>query len=138
MRESKLTKHDYVQAAKLLARTKLPQMPLIIDVLKQGGIEISEDAIAQYKRDVMPNGTMEKSKRNRYREPCEDWLETDDPTIIRLRKAYISGLSISELSNRVDFSRPQLYNFLHGYRKLHSKYKWLRDALEETFDELGI
>ena len=133
-KEKNLVTADYVKAAHIVANCSKARLPMVLEILRQGGIEIQQGAELQIVR------TAEDAKRNwlkekREAEGKEEVGYPGDETWIWLKRAYDEGISLIELSKRTGIHKTALYHFLHGEKNILSR----RELLESTIKEmLGI
>lgn len=131
------TPRDYVDAAKIIGSCKTDRLIAVLDLLKQGGIELSEGIYL--KTQPSPNSNFvsyatssEEMRKRRYE---GRWTETDDPIIIALRNAYIKGIKIATIASAANLTRTVLYEYMVG-RRQYSPY--IAERFIHAFHELNI
>ena len=133
-KEKTLTTMDYVKAAHIVATCQKARLPMVLEILRQGGIEIqaeTEEAATQATKQSRQDWLKEK----RESEEREEIGFPDDETWVLLKRAYDEGISFIDLSRRTGIHKTALYHFLHGEKKIQGR----RELLESTIREmLGI
>lgn len=132
-----LTQNDYLEAARLVAECKPSRLKYVLEILRQGGIEIPEEVIMQTKQEHEASERSGIMSRRQDREKRYDkrWVKTDDPIILTLREAYLSGYKISEIAEASNITRTALYEYMVGRRQYSC---FIEDRFIEGFKTLGI
>ena len=133
-KEKTLTTMDYVKAAHIVATCPRSRLPMVLEILRQGGIEIqpeSEDEAYEFTEEARRNWLKEK----RETEGGEKNGDPDDEVWVLLKRAYDEGISLIKLGNKVGLHKTTVYHYLRGDRPITYK----REALAATIKEmLGI
>lgn len=121
--------HEYLKAAQIIKGCPKSKLPIVIDLLRQGGIELSSETYVEAKR------IDDERYRARYalRQSSRDkWVETDDPFVMEVRKAYEEGISFGDLYRITGLNKTTVYRALWGERKC-SEYtqKIILDGIEK-------
>ena len=133
-KEKTLTTMDYVKAAHIVATCPKARLPMVLEILRQGGIEI------QAEMEETATQTTEQSRRDwlkekRESEEREEIGFPDDETWVLLKRAYDEGISFIDLSRRTGIHKTSLYHFLHGEKNIQSRRELLMTTIREM---LGI
>ena len=133
-KEKNLTTMDYVKAAHIVANCPKARLPMVLEILRQGGIEI------QAEMEATATQTAEYSRRDwlkekRESEEREEIGFPDDETWVLLKRAYDEGISFIDLSRRTGIHKSALYHFLHGEKNIQSRRELLMTTIREM---LGI
>lgn len=133
-KEKTLATMDYVKAAHIVANCPKARLPMVLEILRQGGIEIQTvleeiipQAAEQSRRDWL--------KEKRESEEREEIGFPDDETWVLLKRAYDEGISFVDLSRRTGIHKTALYHFLHGEKNIQSRRELLMSTIREM---LGI
>lgn len=105
--------YEYLKAAQIIKGCPKNKLPIVIDLLRQGGIEISGETYAEAKR------IDDERYRARYilrQSSKEKWVETDDPFVLEVRKAYEEGISFGDLYRITGLNKTTVYRALWGER----------------------
>lgn len=133
-KEKTLTTMDYVKAAHIVATCPKARLPMVLEILRQGGIEIqpeTEDETYKFTEETRRNWLKEK----RETEGGEKNGDPDDEVWVLLKRAYDEGISLIKLGNKVGLHKTTVYHYLRGDRPITYK----REALATTIKEmLGI
>ncbi len=133
-KEKTLTTMDYVKAAHIVATCPKARLPMVLEILRQGGIEIqpeTEDEAYKFTEETRRNWLKEK----RETEGGEKNGDPDDEVWVLLKRAYDEGISLIKLGNKVGLHKTTVYHYLRGDRPITYK----REALAATIKEmLGI
>ena len=133
-KEKTLTTMDYVKAAHIVATCPKARLPMVLEILRQGGIEIQaemEETISQAAGQSRKDWLKEK----RESEEREEIGFPDDETWVLLKRAYDEGISFIDLSRRTGIHKSALYHFLHGEKNIQSRRELLMTTIREM---LGI
>lgn len=133
-KEKTLTTMDYVKAAHIVATCPKARLPMVLEILRQGGIEIQAEmeetaahATEQSRRDWL--------KEKRESEEREEIGFPDDEAWVLLKRAYDEGISFVDLSRKTGIHKTALYHFLHGEKNIQSRRELLMTTIREM---LGI
>lgn len=133
-KEKIATSLEYVKAAHIVATCPKSRLPMVLEILRQGGIEIqpeSEDEAYEFTEEARRNWLKEK----RETEGGEKNGNPDDEVWVLLKRAYDEGISLIKLGNKVGLHKTTVYHYLRGDRPITYK----REALAATIKEmLGI
>lgn len=133
-KEKTLTTMDYVKAAHIVANCPKARLPMVLEILRQGGIEIqpeTENEAYKFTEEDRRNWLKEK----RETEGGEKNGDPDDEVWVLLKRAYDEGISLIKLGNKVGLHKTTVYHYLRGDRPITYK----REALAATIKEmLGI
>ena len=136
-------------AIMMLAKCSKSRLPAAIEVLRQSGYHLSDEAVAaamsgdsadnednpHYKWDRTPYIVARRQEQLRGIE----WKKTDNPAVYALRKAYVDGLRFSRIAELCAMGRKQPYRYMHGLSEpngfLSDK---ILDAIDQVYAEQGI
>lgn len=116
----------YLEAAKIVAKCSKDRLPLVLNLISKSGVELAEEDVKKLR------GQSSKSDALKYKRKATEhvaWKESDDPSVIRMRKAYDNGVSFTSLERESGISRAMLYLYLRGERKI-PQYK--REKLDNA------
>lgn len=133
-KEKTLTTMDYVKAAHIVATCPKSRLPMVLEILRQGGIEIqpeTKDEADEFTEETRRNWLKEK----RESEEREEIGFPDDETWVLLKRAYDEGISFIDLSRKTGIHKTALYHFLHGEKNIQSRRELLMATIREM---LGI
>lgn len=133
-KEKTLTSPEYVEAARIIATCPKSRLPMVLEILRQSGIEIQpepEAVVYRTPEDVRKGWLKEK----RETEGRVGKGYPDSGTWILLKRAYDEGVSFIELSRRTGIHKTALYHFLHGEKNIQSRTELLESTIREM---LGI
>ena len=133
-KEKNATSLEYVKAAHIVATCPKSRLPMVLEILRQGGIEIqpeSEDEAYEFTEDARRNWLKEK----RETEGGEKNGNPDDEVWVLLKRAYDEGISLIKLGNKVGLHKTTVYHYLRGDRPITYKREALAAAIKEM---LGI
>lgn len=125
-----MTKEEiYLKAAKVIATCSPSRLPIVLETLNRGGFEFSEEDI----KNAKVNFSSHKALKDRRKDKMQVvWQDSDDPCVLQMRDAYEKGLSLTVLSRATEISRPLLYYYLRGERRIpENRKEIISDALTE-------
>ena len=131
------TTKDYIEAAKVIGSCRIERLDAVLEILKLGGIELSDDIISKaYGKRMRVEDAMALSVRTK-RELITDgkWSESSDPIIITLRNAYLDGAKLSDISRAAGITRTAIYEIIRGNRSCKPSTK---SQLISAFSSLNI
>ena len=108
----------YLQAAEILATCPRDRLPLICEYLEKAGIDIRPEKVKslnsswRYRSSVLKN--------HRTDADTSSWQETTDPVVLLMRKAYMSGISMTHLGKDVGMHRSTMYRYMKGLTPIPS------------------
>lgn len=110
---AELKETDYIKAAKLVATCRADRLPMVLEILRQSGIDVSALNEVEYTSPVKESA---ERRRNERTPKVKRWSKTDDPFIEKLRHAYCNGLNMQRLSESSGVGRTAIYNYMNGIR----------------------
>lgn len=110
---AELKETDYIKAAKLVATCREDRLPMVLEILRQSGIDVSSLNEVEYTTPVKVAAERRRAERVPRK---ERWVKTDDPFIDKLRYAYCDGLNMRRLSESSGVGRTAIYNYMNGIR----------------------
>lgn len=137
------------QAIAMLSKCCKSRLPLAVEILRQSGYQLSDEAIAfalndgknkegeneNYKWDRTPYIKARRLERLR----DIKWEKTTNPAVYALRKAYMDGLRFSRIAELCTMGRKQPYRYMHGPSEpngiLSDK---ILEAIDQVYAEQGI
>lgn len=131
------TPEQYLEAAKIVATCKENRLSIVLDILKKGGFDLSNDTVAEAIYDKMLDGytTEEIKKYSRLKRYDKRWVKTSDPIVITLRNAYLDGVKISTIAATAGITRTVLYEYMIGRRQYSG---FIAEKFILAFEKLGI
>ena len=108
-----ITATESIRAARLLRNCPMEKMPLVIEVLKQGGFDITDESLAEAKQLAMKAETADLLKSRSVSDKSK-WLWTDNEFVLTLREAYDDGVSFPEICSRTGLNKSTVYRCLRG------------------------
>lgn len=122
---------DYLKAAKIVSTCPASRLPYVLELLAQSGIELEnmEEAI-QAAKVTKRKGIY--SRKNGFNK-TDKWGDSTDMTVIRLKKAYLDGISFTALGKLSGVNRVSLYKYVEGGRSIPLKNA---DAINEALDKI--
>ena len=131
------TTQNYIDAAKIISTCRADRLDAVIDLLRKGGIELSESMIHQaYNSQTSikqtENINLRAKRKNRYE---SRWKETNDPIIVTLRNAYLDGYKIADIASAASITRTALYEYMRGDRQYSPD---IEQRFIFAFNALGI
>lgn len=130
-KEKALTTMDYVKAAHIVATCPKARLPIVLEILRQGGIEIqteTEEATTQTAEQSRKDWLKEK----RETEGGEKNGDPNDRVWVLLKQAYDEGISLIKLGNKVGLHKTTIYHYLRGDRPITYKREALESAIREA------
>lgn len=132
-----ISRRELLKAAEIVAVAKTERVELVLEMLKQAGFDLSDDLI---QKALLRNRAVDraellytKNKReNRYK---GRWAETDNPIILSLRHAYLSGFKVADIAKAAGLPRTAIYELMSGYRNFTPV---TADSLVHAFNLLSI
>ena len=124
------TKKEYLEAAKIVATCRENRVPLVVDILRQSGFEISDELVANVGHEEPKTNKMLKARRDKETQR-DKWKPTDDEAVLLLRKAYDTGISFTRISEMTHDNRTVLYAYLKDRNVPEYKRQQLIDTLNE-------
>ena len=105
---------SYIKAAKIIASCPKSRLPIVLEILKKGGLDFTEEEIPNISASSsqLRSPSVLKLKRSNQNHP--NWKPTSNPHIVKLREAYNEGISLTELGRRVHLHKTTLYQYLYG------------------------
>ena len=129
-KEKTLTTMDYVKAAHIVATCSKARLPMVLEILRQGGIEIQAETEANALQTT-EQSRKDWLKEKRESEEREEIGFPDDETWVLLKRAYDEGISFIDLSRRTGIHKTALYRFLHGEKNIQSRRELLMTTIRE-------
>ena len=124
-------KDKYLEAARLIAECKPSKLPYVIAILQQGGFDLDKKAIEKAKGNIRDRQDWVLEYRNE--SDHANWAETDDKTVLALRKAYYDGVNFSKIASAAGVDRASVYKALYGKKKLTD---FMRSKIEKGLNEI--
>ena len=103
-------KDKYLEAARLIAECKPSKLPYVIAILQQGGFDLDKTAIEKAKGNIREKQDWVLEYRNE--SDHANWEDTDDQTVLALRKAYYDGVNFSKIAIAAGVDRASVYKAL--------------------------
>ena len=114
----------YLEAARIVANCKPSKLPYVLAILREGGIEIEDDARLPSKENLRGASKRKKSlSASRCIKDPVDWQPTEDKTILALRKAFKDGMNISRFAEASDLPRTAIYKIMSAKTKITDYYR---------------
>lgn len=106
----------YLQAAEIIATCPKSRLPLVCEYLEKAGIKMRPEKVKaiNYSWRYRTNAL----KANRSDTDTSSWMDSDDPTVLLMRKAYMSGISMTHLGNDVGLHRSTMYRYMKGLAQI--------------------
>ena len=120
MGKERQERKELLKAAEIVATCKPERLELMLEIFKQCGFNLSDELIqkaVRRNRDIEHAESLyiKLKRENRYQ---DKWSETDNPVIISLRNAYLSGFRIADIAKAACLTRTSLYDIMSGYRNI--------------------
>ena len=122
-----------VKAAKILANCPRERIPMIANLFKDSGVVIRDEDIKYFTQTQ--NEKKETLKENRANMDTSSWLPTKEGSVLRLREAFMDGISMTALSKKVGVHRTSLYKYMRG-ASFPTVDRQLR--VMKALDEMGV
>lgn len=149
---------DLKEVVAMLVNCSDARLPLIVEVLRESGYELSDEAIAHA---LGNNNSNERGKREpirksdnphyrwdrtpyvvaRRQEQLRDvrWDPTNNAAVCALRKAYADGLRFSRIAEICDIGRKQPYLYMRGVTEPRGfMIGSILEAIDQVYAEQGI
>lgn len=105
----------YLDAARTVASCSKERLPLVLNLLKKGGVEFTDEEIRKIQTNRFKSDSLELKRKN---SEHIEWDESDDPCVLALREAYNSGVSFTVIGRELGVSRALIYLYLRGERQI--------------------
>ena len=125
----------YIKAAKIIATCPAKRLPAVLSVLEKGGIVFTNEELEKMKLSAAHPSKTDILISNRKEQKKEEWKETDNEYIIRLREAYDKGVSITQISRIVGVNKATAYKYLWGWR---TPSRCIGEKIVEACNSLGF
>lgn len=120
-----------LRAAKILATCPKERIPMIAEIFKASGVVIRDEDIQCFAKTHTER--VNTLKENREDIDTSSWMPTTDKCALRLREAFMDGISMTSLANKVGLHRTLLYKYMWGVLKPKPKRAY---AIMEAADEM--
>lgn len=126
----------YLEAARIVAECKPSKLPYVLAILREGGINIEEDAKVPPIKNI--KGASKNAKwleQKRKQHIPEEWRDTNDAVITAMREAFMSGISVTRFAEVSGIHRTNVYRFLEAGKPLT---EYSRERIINGLRELGF
>lgn len=125
----------YLEAAKIVASCKKDRIPTVMAILKQGGLEFElDDSLVE----LLNSDENVIKYRKKVKMPIQSWIPSSDPYVIQLRRAYIQGVSFSNICKKTGANRSALYAYITGKRAKSPKTDSVNAKVSDYLHSIGI
>lgn len=112
MNQSDFTNEEYLEMLNIVSRCRKDRLPYVLAMLKLRGIDL-DDAMAIADADELSDKVKSENRRH---SNTEKWKNTENKTMLRMRKCYENGMNMYALSRATGMNRTSLYAYMWGTR----------------------
>ena len=129
---------DSIKAARLIRNCPMEKIPLVVEVLRQGGFDITDKSFDEARQIAMKVETA-NLRGSRSVADKSKWIWTDNEFVLMLREAYDDGISFPDICERTGLNKSTVYRCLWG-EKVGSQrtQKLITEAIKDIRGESSL